>query len=379
MKVILLVLDGVGVGSLPDANEYGTSTANTLVNSLGNSRLDQLPFLKQIGFSYFFGENDQLKKGVVGKLAPITKENDTAPIHWEMMGIKDAKRHTIYPNGIPQPVLNKLEQETEYKFIGNVMVEYGDTLSHLRDEHKKTKHPIIYCTTDSVVQVAAMEEYIPIENLYAICKVLRRLLPNVGRVIAKPFIINEDGNYERNNKKRRDYAISIPNDNFLLPKLEAVDIATIGVGKIGELFQNLGISKSIKTGSNTEGIATTIEVINNLKKGLVFANLTDFDMMGHSNNVQGMIELLKELDDKLPSVIDSMGDEDLLILTSDHGCDPTQSTKTHTREYGILLCFQKRMQNKLAYVGNFADLASVTACYFGINFNPGNVFYDFSQ
>lgn len=377
MRAILIVLDGLGVGSLPDANHYGCSNSNTVKNAIGN-KSNLLPFLYKFGFSYFLNQN--YTKGeniIVGKLNPITKDNDSAPIHWEMMGIVRKKRLPLYPKGIPQIILKELERETGYEFIGNIMVEKGQTLKNLRDKHKKTGMPIIYSTTDSVIQVASMEKYVSLKDLYMICEIARKLLPDVGRIIAKPFIVDQKGSYQRDNKNRKDYIIDLHYQNSLLLKLQEQKIPTIAIGKIIDFFQGKGISKEIKTGSNLEGIKAIIKSLKKLKKGFIFSNLVEFDMMGHSNNVKGMFDLLKQFDNMLPEIIKNMKKDDLLILTSDHGCDPTKETKTHTREYGILVCYHKKIKT-IKSIGThwqFIDIASTLADYFEVNFNPGKSFY----
>jgi len=349
------------------------------MHTIGN-KLNTLPSLHKFGFSYFLnGDNFIKEKVAVGKLKPITKDNDSAPIHWEMMGIIKKERLPLYPSGVPLSILKKLEKETGYKFIGNVMVEKGETLKNLQDEHQKTGMPIIYATTDSVIQIASMEEHVPLEDLYMICEVARKLLPDVGRIIAKPFIINEEGNYERDNKNRKDYIIPLSHQEFLLSKLEERKIPTVAIGKIGDFFHGTGILKEIKTSSNLEGIEAIIDSLKKIKKGFIFANLVDFDMMGHSNDTKGMFKLLKEFDNKLPLIVKEMKRDDLLILTSDHGCDPTQETKTHTREYGLLVCYQKKMK-KFKNMGSswkFIDIATTLADYFKIDFKPGKSFYKF--
>ncbi len=381
MRAILIVLDGIGVGRLSDASHYRGINPNTLSHSIGN-RLDALPFLSKFGFSYFLNRNNYFgEKVLVGKLRPITKDNDSGPIHWEMMGIKRKGRLPLYPKGVPNGIVRDLEKRTGYKFIGNVMVKEGRILKKLRIQHESNAHPILYTTTDSVIQVAAMKKHVPIKDLYVICETLRELLPAAGRIIAKPFILNKDKEYERDSKNRKDYMLNPPHRKFLLPKLQEKKIPTIGIGKIGDFFQGIGISRGIKTGSNLEGIEATISTLQSLKKGLIFTNLVDFDMMGHSNNKEGMFDLLRQFDRKLPSIIKRMNEDDLLILTSDHGCDPTQSTKTHTREYGLLVCYQKKLK-EYRDMGSelfFVDIATTLADYFNVDFKPGNLFYKFSN
>lgn len=382
MRAILIVLDGIGVGSLPDAIHYGSANANTLLHSIGGNGLRHLPFLRELGFSFFFnGDNSFFKRKVVlGKLRPITKDNDSGPIHWEMMGIIRKGRLPLFPKGIPKHILRELEKRTGYRLIGNIMIEEGQALKGLRDKHGETAKPILYTTTDSVVQIASMEKYVPLEDLYMICRTLRELLPTAGRIIAKPFILNEKGEYERDNKNRRDYMIAPPHQDFLLPKLQEKKIITIGIGKIGDFFHGVGISEEIKTGSNLEGIKATVNSLKSLKEGFVFVNLVDFDMKGHSNDTKGMFQLLKEFDSKLPVIIKEMNDDDLLILTSDHGCDPTQNTKTHTREYGLLVCYHKKIK-KYKNIGTrrtFAGIAATLANYFRVDFKPEEVFYNFT-
>jgi phosphopentomutase len=380
MRVILIVLDGVGSGSLPDAKFYNRNTnANTLLHVVDN-RLHELPFLSRFGFSYLTGNNQDLSSGVaVGRIRPITKDNDSAPIHWEMMGIIREGRLPLYPQGIPSNILEEIKRLSGYDFIGNVMVEKGSILTELRNEHMKTEKPIIYTTTDSVIQIAATIKHVPLSELYRICRIVRNLVPEVGRVIAKPFKINELGEYERDNKNRKDYILELPTNDFLLPKLQDAGIPILAIGKIADFFQNKAISKSISTGSNREGIKAIVQNLRNMKKGLIFANLVDFDMKGHSNDKEGMFSLLKEFDNEMPSILEEMLDDDLLIITSDHGCDPTQDTKTHTREYGILI-YHKIAMNKFIELGsdwNFTDISTTISDYFHLNFKPGKIFNKF--
>ena len=387
MRAIVVILDGVGVGALSDAAHYGAAQANTLSNVLGKKGLCGFDALREFGFSYFL--NNKQEKGqkyekdglVVGKLKPITKDNDSGPIHWEMMGVVRKERLPLYPGGISKLVLKKLEKETGYKFIGNIMIERSCTLDELRKQHQDSALPVLYATSDSVVQVAAMEECVPLKDLYKICEKLRQFLPLAGRIVAKPFILNKNMAYERDNRNRKDYMLAPPRRNLLLLKLQERKIPTIGIGKISDFFQGVGISKEVKTGSNLEGIRETKKALSTLKKGFIFTNLVDFDICGHSNDTKGMLRLLKQFNDNLPSIVKKMKDGDLLILSSDHGCDPTQETKTHTRENGLLVCYQKnsKRQGVSVFNGGFIDIAATLADYFKINFKQGVSFVDFPK
>ncbi len=385
-RVVLIVMDGVGIGSLPDAGEYGEINANTLghvCQVLGGLKL---PNFQKLGLGNIINLEGipaiDSPKAFFGSISPHTKENDSAPLHWEMMGIYNSRRMTLFPHGLPENVLKQFYNKTGMKCVGNIMIERGNDLDQLRTISYLKQKPAVYSTTDSVIQIIAHDKQISTEHLYYLAKTLREILNNgyyVGRVIVKMFTGNP-GAFIRIPEKRKDFTIVPPTNDFLLPRLQEKNINVIGIGKIFDFFSGIGLTKSFKTKNNLQGIEQIITLLNKQKEGFIFTNLLDFDTLGgHSNNPVIFAKCLREMDAKLPAIINLLKPSDLLIITADHGNDPTLEIKTHTREYTPLLFVYPDKAGKSGPLGvrpTFADIGATIAQWFGIKIDFGNSFLE---
>lgn len=362
-RAVLIVLDSVGVGELPDAAEYGDAGSNTVKNiykSMGNF---SLPNLEKLGLLNIEGFEDIKKsdsyEGTVAKCMEKSKGKDTTTGHWEISGLVLDKPFPTYPDGFPEDIIKEFEKRTGRKTIGNYPASGTEIIKVLGKEHVDTGSLIVYTSADSVFQIAAHEEVVPLEELYKICTLARELLQGehgVGRVIARPFIGTE-GNYTRT-ENRRDFSLVPPKDT-LLDYVKNSSMEVFAIGKIEDIFVNKGITRSNHTHNNEEGIEATIEAIKEDFKGLIFTNLVDFDMIyGHRNNVQGYADALKYFDDKLPEIMDNLKDDDVLIITADHGCDPTTESTDHSREYIPLIFCGKNIRgnNNLGVLDTYASI-----------------------
>ncbi len=370
----IIVLDGVGIGELPDANDYGDSGSNTLVNMA--ERLDglNLPNLQKMGLGNITEIKgvppEEFPKASYGKLAEISKGKDSTTGHWELGGLKIDFDFPYYPDGFPQDIINKFLTETGMKgILGNKAASGTEIIKELGDEHVRTGFPIVYTSADSVFQIAAHEDVIPLDKLYEICTIAReRVLigeHSVGRIIARPFV-GSNGSYARTTN-RRDFSLDPPSPT-ILDIFQAEGISAVAIGKVNDLFNYRGISENLKTKSNSEGIERIIECLNERKGAFIFANLVDFDVYyGHRNDPEGFHNALKEFDAKLPEILNSLDETDALILTADHGNDPTTPSTDHSREYVPLLFYRKNSAGKnLSVRSTFADVAQTAARFFGV-------------
>lgn len=371
-RVFLIVLDSVGIGALPDAHKYGDEGSNTLGNTAKAVGGMNLPNMDRLGLNrvlaYKGGSNPEVI-GQYGRMAEASAGKDTTTGHWEMMGIILEKAFPTYPDGFPTEILEAFEKAIGTKTLGNKAASGTVIIDELGEEHMKTGYPIVYTSADSVFQIAAHEEIIPIERLYEMCEIARDILVGdhaVGRVIARPFE-GEPGAFKRTTK-RHDYSLK-PIESTVLDRLKEKGINTFGIGKIYDIFAGEGISKSFSSGSNPEGM----EVMGNLIQdkgwqGLAFVNLVDFDMLyGHRNNPEGYAKALEEFDQWLGTIIPEVSEEELLIITADHGCDPTTESTDHSREYVPLLVYQKGMEAKnLGTRETFSDIGATIANIFKI-------------
>lgn len=387
-KVVLIVLDGVGVGALPDARTYGDENANTLGNTArAIGRLD-LPHLQKLGLGKIVDAPGilpiEFAEGCFGRMAERSAGKDSTTGHWELAGLVTEKAFPLYPSGFPKDLLRKFLEVTGSKgYLGNKPASGTEIIKELGDEHVRTGYPIVYTSGDSVFQIAAHEEVIPLNRLYDICEATRREVTmgvhTVGRVIARPFL-GTSGAYVRT-RNRRDFALEPPGAT-VLDLLSGEGIETIGVGKIDELFCGRGLKEKIHTKSNAEGIRITIDVASRLESGFVMSNLVDFDMQfGHRQDPRGMAGALEEFDHDLPSLLAVMNDGDLLIITADHGNDPTDRSTDHSREYVPLLCFVRggKRNVNLGTRSSFADAAKTVSAYFSLGRTgslEGNSFLD---
>jgi phosphopentomutase len=362
-RAILIVLDSLGVGELPDAYEYGDEGSNTLRNIYKHADNFSLPNLEKLGILNIDGFED-LKisdsfKGSVAKCGERSKGKDTTTGHWEISGLILDKPFPTYPNGFPKEVIEEFEKRAGRKTIGNCTASGTEIIKELGKEHVETGNLIVYTSADSVFQIAAHEDVVPLDELYNICRMAREILQGehgVGRVIARPFIGGE-GNYVRTGN-RKDFSLE-PYKDTMLDFVKNSGGEVYAIGKIEDIFVNKGITKSNHTTNNKEGIEATIASIKENFRGLIFTNLVDFDMIyGHRNNVQGYADALMYFDNKLPEIIDNLKSDDMLIITADHGCDPTTESTDHSREYIPLLFYGKNIKgnNNLGILDTFASI-----------------------
>ncbi len=382
-RIILVVLDSVGAGALPDACKYGDVGTNTLKHIFESMGKDfVLPNLGKLGLYSIvpspFGYIPQNIAGAFGKMATMSPAKDTTAGHWELSGIILDRPFPTYPNGFPKDLIKIFENKIGTKILGNCVASGTEIIKQLGDEHYKTGYPIVYTSADSVFQIAASqdENIFGLDKLYNACTIARQLLTGehaVGRVIARPFIKKSDGTFERTTN-RKDYSLT-PLHETILDKIVNSDGIVTAIGKIKDIFNNKGISSAYHTTGNIDGIQKTIECIVNKsynnKRQLVFTNLVDFDMLwGHRRNVEAYAAGLKYFDDKLPEIISAMSDGDLLIITADHGCDPTYTAHTdHTREYVPLMIYAKNIKQNinLGIRKTLSDVAQTIADIFELN------------
>ena len=381
-RMILVVLDSVGIGELPDAGQYGDMGAHTLGNILKVRGKLALPNLYRLGLADI--ENSRLPKpdgaplGAFGRAAERTAAKDTTSGHWEIAGLPMDVPFRTYPNGFPKDFIEEYEKRIGRKTLCNRPASGTAVIQELGDEHVKTGSPIVYTSADSVFQVAAHEEVIPLDELYRICEIAREMLVGenlVGRVIARPFA-GVSGAYKRT-ENRKDYAVSPPGDT-ILDALYAKGLTTVGVGKIEDIFYHRGISISDHTHTNPEGIDVTLRMIKDGTGDFIFTNLVDFDMLyGHRNDVEGYAAGLEYFDSRLPELCDALREGDLLLITADHGCDPTTPSTDHSREYIPIVVTGKSVKAG-ADIGtreSFADIGATVYEYLtGGAWNNGTSF-----
>lgn len=381
-RVILVVLDSVGIGYLPDAQDYGDQGANTLVNTAREVAGLNLLNLEKLGLGKIDnikGISDQIKaQGVYTKMKEKSVGKDTTTGHWELAGLITEKPFPVYPEGFPKEVIKPFEAAVGKKVLGNKAASGTVIIEELGEKHIRTKRPIVYTSADSVFQIAAHEEIIPVDKLYEMCEKARKILKGehgVARVIARPFI-GEIGSFTRT-ERRKDFSLSPPEDT-ILDLLTTNDISVFAVGKIDDIFSGQGITKSKHTADNMDSVDAILEFIKEDHRSLIFANLVEFDMVyGHRRNPRGYAQALKDFDLRLPEIIDHLKEDDILIITADHGCDPTFKGTDHTREYVPLLIYgdQIKKDYRLDIRESFADLAATIAEIFGLkNFKNGKSF-----
>ncbi len=372
---VVIVLDGVGIGELPDAFNYKDEGSNTLGNMAEQVGGLDLPNLGKLGLGNIApikGITPQINPlASFGKLSEASVGKDSTTGHWELAGLRLDIDFPMYPDGFPKEIIDRFLGETK---LGGVLGNYASSgteiIEKLGDEHVKTGYPIIYTSADSVFQIAAHEEVIPIERQYEICKITReKVMINenaCGRIIARPFI-GTSGNYKRTTN-RKDYSLDPPS-NTILDFLMMNGIETVAVGKINDLYNYKGISTQLKTKSNDEGIDKILQSIKTKNNSYIMANLVDFDVYyGHRNDTPGFVKALKDFDERLPEILESLDETDCLILTADHGNDPTTPSTDHSREYVPLIFYRKNIRGKNLGIRNtFADVAQTIAHYFKIN------------
>jgi phosphopentomutase len=375
----ILILDGVGIGELPDAGRYGDEGSNTLSNMAEVYGGLNLPELQKLGLG-----NIENIKGVppaenplasYGKMAEKSAGKDSTTGHWEIGGLYIDKEFDYFPDGFPKYIIDKFLQLTGCKgYLGNIAASGTEIITELGDEHVRTGYPIIYTSADSVFQIAAHEDVIPLQRQYEICEITRKDILkaplNVGRVIARPFK-GSNGKYDRT-LNRKDFSLDPPGKTILDLCLEN-NITTCAVGKINDLFNYRGISIQEISKSNDQGIDKIKKSCKELIGSLIFANLVDFDVnFGHRNDVKGFAEGLNAFDKRLPEILNVMDDTDYLLITSDHGNDPTTPSTDHSREYVPLLLYNKnRKAINLGVRKTFSDAAETAALFFRLNESYG--------
>ncbi len=363
-RVFLIVLDSYGIGELPDAADFGDEGSNTL-RSITKSKEYNTPFMKKMGLFNIDGidyvEGVENPTGSFGRLAEVSKGKDTTIGHWEIAGIVSDRPLPTYPEGFPKELLDEYSRLTGRGILCNKPYSGTEVIKDFGEEHLKTGALIVYTSADSVFQVAAHEELIPIEELYRYCEMARELLQGehgVGRVIARPFI-GKPGNFIRT-PRRHDYSL-IPPETTMLDVLKESGYATRGVGKIYDIFAGKSISDTVRIQNNVDGMEKAIAIMDEEFKGLCFVNLVDFDMVyGHRNDIDGYAKAASIFDKQLSEMIEKMKDTDIVMITADHGCDPGFKGTDHSREYVPFLAYGKdiRAGVNLGTRNTFADIAA---------------------
>ena len=372
-RVFLIVLDSFGIGEMEDAAAYGDVNVNTL-RSVSSSPFFCLPNLKRLGLFQIegveVGEKDGEALAVVARMAEASKGKDTTIGHWEIAGVYSPKPLPTYPNGFPEEVLRPFREKTGRGVLCNLPYSGTQVIQEYGDAHMKTGDLIVYTSADSVFQIAAHEEIVPLEQLYEYCRMAREILQGehgVGRVIARPFIGPCGGPFTRTSH-RHDFSLRPP-QTTMLDQLKEAGRDVIAVGKIQDIFVGKGITEYVYTGGNEEGIERTLEYLDKDFEGLCFVNLVDYDMLyGHRRDVDGYAKALSYFDERLPEILGKMREDDVLMLTADHGCDPAyKATTDHTREYTPFLMYGRKITpHNLGTRKTFADIGATVLQYFGI-------------
>ena len=380
-RVFLIVLDSVGVGSLPDAAAYGDTGANTLRHVAEHCGGLKLPNLQAIGLGNIIQVPGVVAvpkpRGCWGRMAELSRGKDTIAGHWELMGIVLEQPFALFPAGFPGDIIDEFKERTGAAgVLGNVAASGTEIIARLGDEHVRTGWPIVYTSADSVLQIAAHEEVIPLEELYAMCRAGRVICDDrrIGRVIARPFV-GSAGNFQRT-ANRRDFPM-LPPRKTVLDLLLANGLETAAIGKIENIFAGCGIGRSRPSHSNAEGMLFVGEEAAQLRRGLAFANLIDFDMLfGHRNDAAGYGAALEAFDRDLGPLLAKLAPGDLLLITADHGCDPTYPGSDHTREYVPLLAWGPGLASvPLGTRAAFADVGATILDIFDIGHDlPGASF-----
>jgi len=382
-RAILIVLDSCGIGSMPDAAEFGDDEPADTLGHIDRQRPLCVPNLARLGLGnikpFPHLRAAERPEGAFGMAALASPGKDTTTGHWEMAGIILERPFPIYPNGFPPDVIEPFEQAIRRKVLGNVPASGTEIIKELGAEHVRTARPIVYTSADSVFQIAAHEDVIPLAELYRICQIARRLLDGrhrVGRVIARPFAGSE-GHFTRT-RNRHDYAVPPP-QGTLLDRLQQRGVFTCGVGKIYDIFCGRGLDRHLPIGNNADGMEKTLEAMAGQPSGLIFTNLVDFDMLyGHRNDVEGYARAIEEFDAYLERLLAALRPGDLLLLTADHGCDPTTRSTDHTREYAPVLAAGPRVRPgvPLGLRRSLADLGQTVAENFAMHVDAGESFLD---
>lgn len=381
-RAIIIVMDSLGVGESPDAEKYGDRGADTLLHAALGTPGFSMPELAKLGLGNIVSDKEPGKvaegrfavpseelTGSFMRMRELSAGKDTITGHWEIAGIETPDPFKTYPDGFPEEFISKFEEAIGRECIGNYPASGTVIIDELGDEHEKTGKPIVYTSADSVFQIAANTDVIPLEDLYGICEKARALLQGewaCGRVIARPYVKDESGKRTRTSD-RRDYAVS-PHDETLLDKIKEAGKTVYAIGKIHDIFNGQGITESVHTTGNMDGVDKTIEAMKQDFSGLIFTNLVDFDSLyGHRRDPEGYGRAIMDLDRRLPEILGVMKDEDILFITADHGNDPVHTGFDHTREYVPVVvtgsCVKAGID--LGTRSCFGDLGQTVAEYLG--------------
>ena len=379
-RVFLIVLDSVGIGEMPDAADYGDAGSNT-IKAASTSPYFSMPNMRKLGFFNIdgveIGEKEAAPTGAVARMTEVSKGKDTTIGHWEIAGVISPKPLPTYPNGFPQEIIEEFSKKTGRGVLCNKPYSGTEVIKDYGREHVQTGDLIVYTSADSVFQIAAHESVVPPEQLYAYCRIARKLLTGkygVGRVIARPF--EGEWPYTRTSR-RHDFSLEPPTKTMLDAIVEAGQ-DMIAVGKIHDIFAGRGMTEFTYTSGNTDGLAKTLEIADRDFTGLCFVNLVDFDMLyGHRRNPDGYAQALHEFDTWLPELLVKLGDDDCVIITADHGCDPGYRKHTdHTREYIPMIALGKKVKPvNLGTRAGFCDIAATVTDLLGVPYQtPGRSF-----
>ena len=373
-RAILIVLDSVGVGELKDAKSYGDEGSHTLDNVYKTCNGLKINELEKLGIGNIEGVKAPKKCdnaiGAFGRCEEASKGKDTVTGHWEISGVILEEPLNTYAQGFSDDIINEFKKRANVEgILGNIVASGTQIIEDLGEEHVKTGYPIIYTSADSVFQIAAHEDVISVEKLYEMCEIARNMLVDkwaVGRVIARPFI-GEAPNFKRTSN-RRDYALD-PFSKTMLEYLKDANYEVAAVGKIEDIYNKKGITNAVHTKSNMDGVDKTLEYMDTVKEGLIFTNLVDFDMLyGHRNDTIGYGKALEDFDNRLQEIYSKMEEEDILIITADHGCDPTTSSTDHSREHIPVLVYGKNVKPgvNIGTRETFADIGKTILDFFNV-------------
>ena len=382
-RAIVIVLDSVGVGELPDAEQYGDAGSNTLLHVAEAVGGLALPNLASLGLGNIIAipgvDAKESPVGCYGKMGEKSAGKDTIVGHWELMGVITETPFPTYPNGFPSEVIAEFERRIGRKVLGNKPASGTAIIEELGQLHMETGYPIVYSSADSVFQIACHEHIVPVEELYKMCLIAREILVaphNVQRVIARPFV-GKPGAFVRT-ERRRDFALPPPSDT-LLDLVYKAGNHVIGIGKIEDIFAGRGLTGSVHAANNADGVEATLSYMKKFDCGLILTNLVDFDMLyGHRNDPDGYARALESFDSAVPRLLEAMSEKDLLVITADHGCDPTTPSTDHSREFVPLLVYGRSIAvgSDLGIRSSFSDLACTLADFFGLtNQFPGKSFF----
>ncbi|MGX4598817.1 phosphopentomutase [Faecalimicrobium sp. JNUCC 81] len=368
-RVVWVIIDSVGIGALPDSKEFGDIGVNTLGNIVKEHRDIKIPNLIKLGVGNIDGvdflEKTEIPMGIFGKCSEVSQGKDTTTGHWEMTGILVETPFKTFENGFPKEIIDEFERRTGRKVVANKPASGTAILDEYGEHQMKTGDVIVYTSADSVFQIAAHEEIIPLDELYKMCEIAREIMMGdnaVARIIARPYIGTGVGKFERTSN-RRDYSLN-PFEPTVLDNIKESGLDVIAVGKIEDIFNGQGITEAIHTKDNMHGVDETINYIKKENNGLIFTNLVDFDSKyGHRRDSLGYRKALEEFDARIPEIIESLNDDDILIINADHGNDPTYKGTDHTREYIPVLVYGKSLKTgvNLGIRNSFADIGATVA------------------